>query len=744
MQNNNSQFQIIGTKIYDPLGEEFIAKGINMFAWEGITQANSLINDWGFNTIRVPNYLLGSYDQPHPADNNYGTNHQIVDVFTSLGAVVIFDAHDRIGGYYEDAEWEILKNYWRDMAQEFKDNPNVWFNLQNEPGNATANPEKWVSYHRELIDIIRAEGADNLVVVDGEAWGQDYHTQTIATHANQILDNNENVVFSIHAYEQWNNNDIASYLDELYVRDIPVIIGEYGAENEGQSTLNATNQTIAATQEHEIGRIVWEANLTSGDTQDFDGTNTEVLSELGTIVWNDLQRAEDLECLQCDGNLLKQDKNQYTSGFFKVEQSGKVDYEFLFDGGWFQGELAVFNLEGMEAYEPGSIAFIQEAARRAQTNSNLGHVLIQDSTDKALFGGVLPWETDFNQGEYAGASSFTMNRGDKFALMLTQNNTTADIAQDPNSIWQWGKLPIFSIPEANPGGDLTRKEAKSTGQIARFGQSDIYGIEDVRIDWHESDFDYNDVVFKLSGVRGIAPQIDVAQNSERRWQDTAVGQKLLQYTQGTLYEGVFEVNQSGVVDVDFLYDHGKYEGEVGIFSLSGLANLDVNSVAFKKEAIRRALSNSERGHVFLQDDTDLAKFTDPVGAPWQEDLLTGEYRGVQSLTMTPGDTVGLVFNPRGALDELLNASWNDNLRPMFSLAAANYDDVQITAIASNQDKYVLGWEDVDLDLGSDADYNDIVIGIEGVNSIGISDFQNHVANASWLQTSIGQEIANYF
>lgn len=740
MQINNSPFQVVGTQIYDPDGREFITKGINMFSWQGLTQVDSLINDWGFNTIRVPNYLLGSYGQPHPADNSYGTNHQIVDAFTSQGAVVIFDAHDRIGGYYQNTEWEILKNYWREMAREFKDNPNVWFNLHNEPGNATPNPEKWVSYHRELIDLIRAEGANNLIVVDGEAWGQDYHTQTIATHAREILNKNQNIVFSIHAYEQWNDNDIASYLDELYVRDIPVIIGEYGAENEGQSTLAATSQTITATQEREIGRIVWEANLTSGDSQ-FDGANTEVLSDLGMIVWNDLQRTEDLESIHVPN---KNRRHQYCSGFFKVE-SGIVDYEFLFDGGWFQGELAVFNLDGMEAYEPGSIAFIQEAARRAQSNSNLGYVLIEDSQDKALFDTHLAWENNFNKGEYDGVGSFTMKRGDKFALMLTQNNTTADIAKDPNSIWQWGKLPIFSIPEANPGGDLTRREAKRTGQIARLGKSDIYGMEDVRIDWHESDFDYNDVVFKLAGARSITPDIDVAQNPERRWQNTAMGQKLLQYSRGTLYEGVFEVDDSGLIDVDFLYDAGWYEGEIGIFSLSGLANLDVNSAAFRTKAIQRALSNSERGYVILQDRTDRANFTVPVESAWQQDLLTGEYKGIQTFAMNSGDTVGLVFNPKGSLLELLYLPWNDNLRPMFSLAASNFNRVQMTEISSKKGKTLLGWEDVDLNLGADADYDDIVVSLEGVDSIAIPQIADRVAaTLNWLQTSIGQQIVNYF
>ncbi|MGL6341611.1 MAG: hypothetical protein ACRC80_21005, partial [Waterburya sp.] len=64
MHAQNSQFRVLGSKIYDPNGQEFIIKGTNMFAWKGISNVDKYLNTWGFNTIRVPNYLLGSYAQP--------------------------------------------------------------------------------------------------------------------------------------------------------------------------------------------------------------------------------------------------------------------------------------------------------------------------------------------------------------------------------------------------------------------------------------------------------------------------------------------------------------------------------------------------------------------------------------------------------------------------------------------------------------------------------------------------------
>jgi hypothetical protein len=54
----------------------------------------------------------------------------------------------------------------------------------------------------------------------------------------------------------------------------------------------------------------------------------------------------------------------------------------LFDGGAYQGEIVLFNLAGMEQLNSGSSAFAQEAVRRALSQSELGHVMIQDHRDR--------------------------------------------------------------------------------------------------------------------------------------------------------------------------------------------------------------------------------------------------------------------------------------------------------------------------------------------------------------------------
>lgn len=102
-------------------------------------------------------------------------------------------------------------------------------------------------------------------------------------------------------------------------------------------------------------------------------------------------------------------------------------------------------------------------------------------------------------------------------------------------------------------------------------------------------------------------------------------------TKGLISEGKgeFSISQSGQVNVDYLQDGGAYSGEVAVFSLKGMENLDRNSLEFKKEAMRRAKSNSKDGGVVLSDVTSDGK-------------LDGG-NGSSSLSLNPGDRVGLIF-----------------------------------------------------------------------------------------------------
>jgi hypothetical protein len=209
-------------------------------------------------------------------------------------------------------------------------------------------------------------------------------------------------------------------------------------------------------------------------------------------------------------------------GFFTVGSAGKVSIDYLYDGGWYEGEVAFVSLTGMEDLIVGSQAFFEEAGRRAVSNSALGHIAISDVTEGARFSAAASvWESDYNHGVYAGPKSFAMNPGDRFMTMMTPNSTFADWLRNP--VTDGNPRPLFSLAYANPDS------SKQVGQIADVdGRGNTFVMEDVRTDvW--SDRDYNDIIFQVLGAVGSAVKIGDVIDVDMDWRETSVGKDLLRY-----------------------------------------------------------------------------------------------------------------------------------------------------------------------------------------------------------------------
>ena len=213
----------------------------------------------------------------------------------------------------------------------------------------------------------------------------------------------------------------------------------------------------------------------------------------------------------------------FDSGVFTVGDTGEVSIDFLFDGGKYQGELAIFSLEGMPDYDSDPEGFISEAASRALSDSELGYVVISDSDEGAKFSGELG-ERDRNSGDYLGVKSFQMNPGDEFGFMLVPKGTVEEVFDNPAI--GGAKRPLFSMATANPD------DAFHVGQLADVtGDGNTFVIEDLRVDG-KSDGDYNDLIFQVKGATGTGEEvlIDDVIADGKDWRDTEVGQELIDYT----------------------------------------------------------------------------------------------------------------------------------------------------------------------------------------------------------------------
>jgi len=109
----------------------------------------------------------------------------------------------------------------------------------------------------------------------------------------------QNIVFSIHTYDLWNQGDakLADFFDKVAALGYPMIIGEYGVRTDRDVT-PAAKSTFNVAIPRNIGLIVWQwegkddNDLTTGPSEGGgweinDCANPTNLTWLGEQVWKD-------------------------------------------------------------------------------------------------------------------------------------------------------------------------------------------------------------------------------------------------------------------------------------------------------------------------------------------------------------------------------------------------------------------------------------------------------------------------
>ncbi|MBD2201589.1 cellulase family glycosylhydrolase [Calothrix sp. FACHB-1219] len=310
-------FKVIGNKIYDPNGKEFVIKGVNVngpnWYWDRDT-INDLwaIKLWKFNTIRINTLLKPDY-QPKDKYTSSKANpdlHKIIDTFTKEKIVCIIELHDMTGSYFSNTSDPSLSEvvaYYQTLAARYINNPYVWFNIQNEPGPIS---NQWLTLHKEVIKYIRALGSTNIVICDGAFWGQEVGewnnnsvkstNSAFLTYGKILLESYENIVFSFHAYDQWNYSvwKMEEYIKRVLELGLCLIIGEYSQWNNIDTT-PAAKIAIQLANKYRLGRIFWAwEGRDNGDLttrwngggwaiDKVDGSKPTNLNELGLLIWDD-------------------------------------------------------------------------------------------------------------------------------------------------------------------------------------------------------------------------------------------------------------------------------------------------------------------------------------------------------------------------------------------------------------------------------------------------------------------------
>lgn len=319
-----THFKVSGTKILDPMGKEFLLKGTNVngpgwvFQRDTLQDLELIVDVWKFNSVRVCATIGWEWCREANMDLD-----ALVEAFTSRGIVFMLEIHDYTGSYppldekgHRDPGSEAkyvyplstLAEWWVDIANRYKDNPYVWFNIMNEPGSTYDQQSfnLWSLTHETVIEAIRATGAENIIVLDDHGWGQaggyydgaSSYDSAIIAEGPKLQQKYDNLVFSLHVYEAWRDgyNRFNNYFRDAHRRGLCVILGEYGAMPGNPAFLNPVKSMFDSALENNIGRMSWAWDsagmpmTTEGcgwAVDKTDGTKPGNLSWLGELIWMD-------------------------------------------------------------------------------------------------------------------------------------------------------------------------------------------------------------------------------------------------------------------------------------------------------------------------------------------------------------------------------------------------------------------------------------------------------------------------
>lgn len=306
---SGSNFNVVGSKIIDPLGKEFIPVGANVNGpnswWNGYTAGNASIakDRWHWNVIR----LKTCYDNtacPLAGVRSTVNNDMdaIINDYTSKKIVVQIALFQYTGGFPEGTELTKASNWWVNIANKYKDNPYVWFNLLNEPGDQPSTIPTWNSVTDTLSSAIRNTGAKNIIVDDGTSWGQEVYRgwdcvtsispadSGILSKGSDLAIKHKNMIFNVHVYGWWGGGNcpdstrdqlISWYFGQTKSRNLSVHVGELqGASNlqydYTPGTTAAARAFFRKAPELRIGLLYWHGNGGSTWTSDLvDVSNPE-------------------------------------------------------------------------------------------------------------------------------------------------------------------------------------------------------------------------------------------------------------------------------------------------------------------------------------------------------------------------------------------------------------------------------------------------------------------------------------
>lgn len=256
--DRHGALQVIDGKIVDARGEAPRLRGISFSwsLWDGQKYYNTDVADWicadfKASLIRVSMGVEpggGYLEQPEFQKQLVTT---VIDQALKNGVYVLIDWHD----HHAEKHVEAAKVFFAEMAQKYAGNPQIIYEIFNEPDYQSWQVVK--DYSIQIIQTIRAFDPKNLIVVGCPHWDQD-----VDVVANDPIAGFENLCYSFHFYASDNNHQeqLRRRADAALAQKLPLFVTEWGvgeANGNGIFDLNRTETWVNWMEKNQLSWVCW-------------------------------------------------------------------------------------------------------------------------------------------------------------------------------------------------------------------------------------------------------------------------------------------------------------------------------------------------------------------------------------------------------------------------------------------------------------------------------------------------------
>lgn len=343
----HGQLSVKGNKIVDKNGDPVQLRGMSLFWSQWIPKyynANAvkwLKDDWCINVIRAAmaadvenqGYALNA----DVAETEKNKVIAVVDAAIALGIYVIIDYHSH--NAHLTANRNAAKTFFAEISAKYKDVPNVIYEPWNEPIFNT-NSSAWANiikpYHIEIIDIIRENDPDNIIVCGTRMW-----SQKVDEAAYNPIDRT-NIAYTLHYYANTHKQDLRDVALDALDAGVALFVTEYGtcdASGDGgfnaaeskrwwtfldQNNLSYCNWSVA--DKVETASVLMPFASRNGNWTEDD------LTESGKLVKADLVAKCDNPTGILEDNMVESSMRLYPTPFvdqLNINCLGEFDYDIL-------------------------------------------------------------------------------------------------------------------------------------------------------------------------------------------------------------------------------------------------------------------------------------------------------------------------------------------------------------------------------------------------------------------------------